>query len=127
MYINGDGKWVNLLKDAIITYNNNKHSTINVTPVDNSNNPEKLRYLRMVFTFIFPSQLNSFNDTYIFSKAARKKKVADFVRNAYKRNILIKGYTSDWIRKFFKNNQVLKEEPPTSLIRHINGDIMGVK
>ena len=34
MFINGDGNWVNILNDAVITYNNNIHSTINMTPVD---------------------------------------------------------------------------------------------
>ena len=37
MFINGDGNWVNILNDAVITYNNNIHSTINMTPVDASN------------------------------------------------------------------------------------------
>ena len=40
--INGDGNWVNILNDAVVTYNNNIHSTIDVTPVDASNNPDKV-------------------------------------------------------------------------------------
>ena len=28
MFINGDGNWVNILNDAVITYNSNIHSTI---------------------------------------------------------------------------------------------------
>ena len=44
MSINGDGKWVNIINDAVITYNNNTHSTIKMTPVDASNNPDKVRY-----------------------------------------------------------------------------------
>ena len=42
MFINGDGNWFNLLNDALITYNNNIHSTINMTPVDASKNPDKV-------------------------------------------------------------------------------------
>ena len=42
MFINGDGNWVYILNDAVITYNNNIHSTINMTPVDASNNPDKV-------------------------------------------------------------------------------------
>ena len=41
MFINGDGNWVNILNVAVVTYNNNIHSTINMTPVDASNNPDK--------------------------------------------------------------------------------------
>ena len=44
MFINGDGNWLNILNDAVITYNNNIHSTINMTPVDASNNPDKVKY-----------------------------------------------------------------------------------
>ena len=36
MFINGDGNWVNTLNDAVVTSNNNIHSTINMTPVDAS-------------------------------------------------------------------------------------------
>ena len=43
MFINGDGNWVNILNDAVVTYNNNIHSTINMTPVDASNNPDKVK------------------------------------------------------------------------------------
>ena len=44
MFINGDGNWVNILNDAVVTYNNNIHSTINMTSVDASNNPDKVKY-----------------------------------------------------------------------------------
>ena len=43
MYINGNSNWVNILKDAVVRYNNNFLSTINMTPVDSSKNPEKVR------------------------------------------------------------------------------------
>ena len=45
MFINGDGNWVNILNDAVVTYNNNIHSTINMTPVDASNNSDNLNTL----------------------------------------------------------------------------------
>ena len=44
MFINGDGNWVNILNDAVITYKNNIYSTITMTPVDASNNPDKVKY-----------------------------------------------------------------------------------
>ena len=44
MFISGYGKWVNILNDAVKTYNSNVHSTINMTPVDASNNPDKVKY-----------------------------------------------------------------------------------
>ena len=40
MFINGDGNWVNLLNNGVVTYNNNKKTTIKMTPVDASNHPD---------------------------------------------------------------------------------------
>ena len=106
MFINGDGNWVNILNDAVITYNNDIHSTIKMTPVDASNNPDKVKY------------------TFNFKNIKPKLKVGDYVRNADKRNIFSKGYTSNWNRELFKVNEVLKTQPPTYKIEYINGEII---
>ena len=114
MFINGDGNWVNILNDAVITYNNNIHSTINMTPVDASNNPDKVRYIREPASQILSDS----------TKIEPKLKVGDYVRNADKRNIFYKGYTSNWNREMFKVNEVLKTQPPTYKIEDINGEII---
>ena len=106
MFINGDGNWVNILNDAVITYNNNIHSTINMKPVDASNNLDKFKY------------------TFSFNSIKPKLKVGDYVRNADKRYIFSKGYTSNWNRKLFKVNEVLKTQPPTYKTEDINGEII---
>ena len=54
MFINGDGNWVSVLNDAVKTYNINIHSTINMTPVDVSNTPAKVRYIISTSTKIKP-------------------------------------------------------------------------
>ena len=113
MFINGDGNWVNILNDAVITYNNNVHSTINMTPVDASNNPDKIKY----YVSETVSQMKS-------TKATPKLNVGDYVRNADKRNIFSKGYTSNWNRELFKVNEVLKTQPLTYKIEDINGEII---
>ena len=105
MFINCDGNWVNLLTDAVVTYKNNIHSTIDMTPVDASNNPDKVKY------------------TFSFKNIKPKPKVGDYVRNADKRNIFSKGYTSNWNRELFKVNEVLKKQLPTYKIEDINGEI----
>ena len=69
MFINVYGNWVNFLSDAVITYNNNIHSTINMTPVDAPNNPDDVRC--------------SFN----FKNIKPKRKFGDYVRIAEIRNI----------------------------------------
>ena len=62
MFINGDGIWVDILNDDVVTYNNNVHSTINMTPVDASNNPDQVKY------------------TFSFKNNKPKLKVGDYIR-----------------------------------------------
>ena len=93
MFINGN--WVNILNDAVVTYNNNIHSTINMTPVDASNNPDRVK--------------NSVN----FMNIKPKLKVGHYARKADKRNIFSKEYTSNWNTELFKTNEVLKTQPLT--------------
>ena len=83
-FINGDGNWVTILNDAVITYNNNIHSTINMTSVVASNNPDKVK--------------NYGKST----KAKPKLKLGDYVRNADKRYIFSKGYSYNWNRDLIK-------------------------
>ena len=109
MFINGDGNWVNILNHAVVTYNKNIHSTINMTPVDASNNPDKVKY------------------SFIYRNVKPKLKVGDYVRNGDNRNIFSKGYTSNWNRELFKVNEILKTQPPTYKIEHINGEIIESK
>ena len=104
MFINGDGNWVNILNDVVITYNNNIHSTINMTPVDPSNNPDNVEY------------------TYSFQNIKPKHKVGDYVRKADKCDIFFKGYTSNWSRELFKVNELLKTQPPTYRIEDSNDE-----
>ena len=105
IFINGDGNWVNILNDAVVTYNNKTHSTINMTPVDASNNPDKVKY------------------PFSFKNIKGKLNVGDYVRNVDKLNIFAKSYTSNWNRELFKVNEVLKTHPPTYKIENINGEI----
>ena len=65
-----------------------------MTPVDASNNPDEVRYVISIST-----------------KTKPKLKVGDYFRNADKRNIFSKEYTSNWNRELFRFNEVLKFQP----------------
>ena len=106
MFINGDGNWVNILNNAVVTYYNNIHSSINMTLVDASNNPDRVKY------------------TFSFKNIKPKLYVGDYVRNVDKRNIFSKGYTSNWNTELFNVNEVLETHPPTYKIEDINGEII---
>ena len=79
------------------------HSTIIMTTFNVSNNPDKIRYIREPASQIISTS----------SKIEPKFKVSDYVRNADKRNIFSKGYTSNWNRELLKANEVLNTQPLT--------------
>ena len=105
MFINGDGDWVNTINDAVLIYNINVHSTINITYVDASDNTDKVK------------------NTIKFKNIIPKLKVGDYVRNADKSNIFSKGYTSIWNREVLRNYKILKTQPQTYKIEDINGEL----
>ena len=113
MFNNNDGNWVNILNDAVITYNSNIHSSINMTPVDASNNPDKVKYC-----------VNSIKATPKGKPGYAQLIVGDYVRNADKRNIFSKGYTSNWNSELFKVIEIIKTQPPTYKIEDMNGEII---
>ena len=84
-----------------------------MTPVDASNNPDKVKYY-----------VNSTNATPRGKPGYTHLIVADIVRNADKLNIFSKGYTSNWNRELFKVNEVLKTQPPTYKIEDIDGEMV---
>ena len=84
IFIDGYCNWANIFNDAVETFNNNKHTTTNMTTVDASNNLDKFKY-------IIPTS----------TEIKLKLKVGDYVRNADKRNIFSKCYTSNWDRQLF--------------------------
>ena len=116
LFISGDCNWLNLLNDAITTYNNNIHSTINITLVDASNNPDKVKYVRKPASQIITSSKHSYNKP--------KLLVGNYVRNDDKRYIFYKGHTSKWKRVLFKINKILSTQPETFKIDDINGEII---
>ena len=68
-----------------------------MTPVDASNNPDKVKY------------------TFSFKNIKHKLKVGDYVRKADKRNVFSKVYFSNWNRELFKVNTVLNHNHPTNI------------
>ena len=106
MFISGHGNWVNILNDAVITCNNNIHSTINMTPADASSNPDNVKY------------------AFSFKNIKPILKVGDYVRIADRRNIFTEASTSNWNKDLIKVNKVPKTQPPTYKIEDINGEII---
>ena len=101
MSISGDGNWVNLLNGDVASYKIIFQSTINMTPVDATINPEKAGYISETAEFTTENvRLQIINSR----NYKPKVKYGDYVRNAYIRHIFSNLYTSNWYREMFKVN-----------------------
>ena len=116
MFINGDCSWVSILIDAVVTYNNNIHSTNNMTPVDASNNPDNVEYIISISTKIKTK-----------GNLATSNLKSAIMSYSDKLNIFSKRYNSNWNKELFEINEVLKTQPPTYNIEDMNGEIIGSK
>ena len=95
--------YIDKLDDIVHKYNNTKHRTIKMKPIDVKNN-----------TYIdFGKEVND-NDP--------KFKVGDHVRIPKYKNIFAKGYTPNWSEEVFVIKEIKNTVPWTYLINDLNGE-----
>lgn len=100
----GNYKWLNILPKIVEKYNNKKHSTIKMKPINVNKKNEK-------------SLLNSvYNHIKIVEKLAPKFKVGDYVRISKYRAEFQKGYTPNWSNEIFKINKIKLTNPVTYIL-----------
>lgn len=102
---NGSYKWIHILPSVIDDYNNTKHRTIGLKPIEVSEN-----------------NANNLLDT-VYKKRLRmststdaKYQVNDFVRISKYKSIFEKGYTPNWSTEIFKIYKVQLTSPLTYLL-----------
>ena len=90
MTASGKNVYYDVLDDVVNKYNNTKHSTIKMKPIDVKNNKR-----------VYIDEHNE-NDTTKSSSSERSRfKVGDRVRISKFKNIFAKGYTPNWSREIF--------------------------
>ena len=92
-------------------YNNKKHRTIKMTPVEASENPDLISNI---------VNENNNNNTNLNEK--QKFKVNDRVRIFKWKTKFEAGYTYKWSKEIFKINEVCKTKPITYKIKDLNGE-----
>ena len=98
----GNYKWLDILKPLVDKYNDTKHSTIKMKPNQvNRKNEKKL--LKTVY-----SRIKIFNGA--------KFKMGDNVRISKNRHIFEKGYTPNWTTEVFSIRKVQITNPVTYLL-----------
>lgn len=100
--LNGNHKWLDMLPDLVSQYNNSKHRTIGMKPVE-------------VIAAKVPQILHRLNAQKPQRPLARraKFKVGDRVRVSKNKQTFEKGYTPNWSTEIFTVDRVMKTVPFT--------------
>ncbi|XP_068748815.1 uncharacterized protein [Montipora capricornis] len=113
--VQGNTQYLDMLPKLVKQYNNTKHSSIKMTPVEASDK-------RNEGTVYF----NLYGDIEPLSAKA-KFKVGDKVRiSKYKRNVFDKGYTPNWTEEVFIVDKMQYTNPITYKLKDLRGeDVQG--
>ena len=113
--IQGNTQYLDMLPKLVKQYNNTKHSSIKMTPLESS---KKVNEGTVYF--------NLYGDMKPLS-AKPKFNVGDKVRiSKYKRNVFDKGYTPNWSEEVFIINNTQYTNPTTYKLKDLRGeDIKG--
>ena len=103
MTATGKNVYYDVLDDVVSKYNNTKHSTIKMKPIDVGNNNKRV-------------YIDEHNE-----KRSRFK-VGDRVRISKFKNIFAKGYTPNWSREIFIVNKINDTVPYTYNIKDLNDE-----
>ena len=101
--------YIDVLPEMVEKYNNTKHRSIGMNPVEasKSKNSDKV-------------YLNLYKN--MPKKTEPKFKVGDKVRITKKKSIFDKGYTSNWTKELFIITEIQDTNPPTYKIQDMNGE-----
>ena len=102
MTAGGKNVYYDVLDDIVNEYNNTKHNTIKIEPIDVKNN--KSVYI------------------YEHNEKDSRFKVGDRVRISKFRNIFAKRYTPNWSRELFIVDKINDTVPYTYNFKDINGE-----
>lgn len=109
----GNYKWLDVLPKIVYQYNNKKHRTIGMKPIDVTEKHEK-HLLNTAYNHIKISDLHT------------KFKVGDHVRISKLRGKFAKGYQPNWSTEIFTIRKIQYTNPTTYLLKDENNkDILG--
>lgn len=107
---NSTNVYVDILSDLVQKYNNTRHSSIKMKPVEASKKSNE----NMVFYNLYPVSKQK--------PILPKLTTGDKVRIMKKKQFFEKGYTPNWTEEMFTIKQVLYTDPPTYKIIDYNGE-----
>ena len=108
---NNTNHYVDILPDLVKDYNNTRHSSIKMTPVETSKKKNELT----VWRTLYPDHLEIRDIKPEFS-------FGDKVRISKKKKTFEKGYTTRWTEEIFTIVEVKHTSPVTYKIADLNGE-----
>ena len=112
---NSTRKYVDILDDMVDKYNNTRHSSIKMTPIEAS----KKKNEKLVWFNLYGSEPS-------YHQNKPKFKINDRVRITKKKAHFEKSYTSNWSEEIYTVSQVQFTDPPTyKIIDYNNDEIQG--
>ena len=108
---NNTNVYIDILPDLVKDYNNTKHSSIKMTPVEASEKKNELT----VWRNLYPNRLDILDVNPKFS-------VGDKVRISKKKALFEKGYTTRWTEEIFTITKIKRTSPITYKIADLNGE-----
>ena len=109
--VQGNTMYLDMLPKLVKQYNNTKHSSIKMTPVEASNKKNEGTVYFNLYS----------NTEQLTSKP--KFKIGDKVRiNKYKRKVFDKGYTPNWTEEVFIVDKIQYTNPITYKLKDLNNE-----
>ena len=108
---NSTNVYINALPDLVREYNNTRHSSIKMTPVEASEKKNEFK----VWKTLYPNRLDILDINPKFS-------VGDKVRISKKKELFEKGYTTRWTEEIFTITKIKRTSPITYKIADLNGE-----
>ena len=111
--VQGNTMYLDMLPKLVKQYNNTKHSSIKMTPVEASNKKNE----GIVYFNLYGDMEQS--------SSKPKFKIDDKVRiSKYKRNVFDKGYTPNWTEEDFTVDKIQYTNPITHKIKDLNAKVI---
>ena len=108
---NNTNVYIDILPDLVKDYNNTRHSSIKMTPVEASEKKNELT----VWRNLYPNRLDILDINPKFS-------IGDKVRISKKKELFEKGYTTRWTEEIFTIPKIKRTSPITYKIADLNGE-----
>ena len=108
---NNTRRYVDVLDSMVKLYNNTRHSSIKMTPIEASKKKNEAAVRNILTSDAFNTTLET-----------PKFKVGDKVRISVKKSIFEKGYTPRWTEEIFTVSKVQLTDPLTYKITDLNGE-----